>query len=244
MVSAYRGTKLSDLTKPRSLFAAFCFASLSSGCTTTSNIIENREAGLRSYHRGNDRGDVEPRDVEHRDFSVQPLDRSEIEEMEFARVRMLKLALEQAQTYSDRWNSEQRDCAGLIRFLFREAVTKDSRMWNGRSGSKLAFVQAEELVTYNFIPLKYSERLETGDILVFNRPNQRIEDSWHLMMVLKSPYTHQSKMLVIYHNGDHGDKAEVRKLWFEDLKTSPFSEWRPETDNPNFHGVYRWKNWY
>jgi uncharacterized protein YfaT (DUF1175 family) len=35
---------------------------------------------------------------------------------------------------SDRWNAEQRDCAGLVRFAFREALRQHDRLWFQRMG--------------------------------------------------------------------------------------------------------------
>lgn len=38
------------------------------------------------------------------------------------RVAVARLALEQAQALSPRWDAQQRDCAGLVRFVYREAL--------------------------------------------------------------------------------------------------------------------------
>ena len=35
---------------------------------------------------------------------------------------------------SDQWNAEQRDCAGLVRFAFREALRQHDRLWFQRMG--------------------------------------------------------------------------------------------------------------
>ena len=35
---------------------------------------------------------------------------------------------------SDQWNTEQRDCAGLVRFAWREALRKHDRAWFQRMG--------------------------------------------------------------------------------------------------------------
>ncbi len=170
------------------------------------------------------------------------------QQIEFARVRMAKTALEQSQKISPDWDVKQRDCAGFVRFLFRDAVPRTSPLWSDRSGHQQAYLQAGALIAYNFEKVPEGERLEeerlqTGDVLVFNRDQQKTEDAWHLMVILKSPHSFQKKALVIYHNGDQEQKAEVRKVWLDDLKQAPFSEWRPTPDNPNFYGVYRWKSW-
>lgn len=36
---------------------------------------------------------------------------------------------------SDEWNTEQRDCAGLVRFAWREALRKHDRLWFHKMGS-------------------------------------------------------------------------------------------------------------
>ena len=37
---------------------------------------------------------------------------------------------------SDQWNTEQRDCAGLVRFAFREALRKHDRLWFQKMGAE------------------------------------------------------------------------------------------------------------
>ena len=41
---------------------------------------------------------------------------------------------------SDEWNAEQRDCAGLVRFAFREALRPHDRLWFQRMGENYASV--------------------------------------------------------------------------------------------------------
>lgn len=174
-------------------------------------------------------------------------------EREQAQVHLVRLALKQSESYSPRWEPAQRDCAGFVRFLFREAVTGRAEMWLDKDQKPTAFVSARELVAYNFekVPLNVSldeavqnGEIQTGDLLVFHRPDQnKSEDAWHLMIALRSPHGFQKGVLWTYHNGEKGELGEVRKVRHEDLSTSPFSEWRPQADNPHFYGVYRWKEW-
>lgn len=169
-------------------------------------------------------------------------------QIEFDRIRMTKLALDQANHFSPRWDPSQRDCAGFIRYLFRESVVSHPRTWLSSQSKQQTYVSADELMAYNFDKIEtdsenFESSLETGDVLVFERPNQKPEDAWHLMVILKSPYVYQQKLLVVYHNGDRSEKGEVRKVWLADLEQSPFHEWRPNKNNQYFHGVYRWKEW-
>lgn len=157
-------------------------------------------------------------------------------------MRLTGLALEQSEAISKIWEPQQRDCAGFVRFLYREAVTGRAEMWKNSEGKNVAFLTGRDLIQNNFAPVK-DDSLETGDVLLFNRPNQPASDAWHMMVVLKSPHEFQKRLLVIYHNGEKGLGGAIRKVWWEDLRNSPFSEWRPEKSNPNYVGHYRWKGW-
>jgi uncharacterized protein YfaT (DUF1175 family) len=44
---------------------------------------------------------------------------------------------------SDQWNSEQRDCAGLVRFAWREALRRHDRLWFQRMGAGYEPVAAD-----------------------------------------------------------------------------------------------------
>ena len=157
----------------------------------------------------------------------------------WAQQNFVREALIQAERPTASWENGQRDCAGFIRFLYRNGAGVKS--WKNRSGKELPFVSAAELVAYNFkqISSEVSKtNIQTGDLLVFHRPTPKPEDAWHLMMVLQAPKG-IGKPLVVYHNGDHGEKAAVRKLWLDDLE----GEWRADPKNANFQGVFRWDRW-
>lgn len=164
------------------------------------------------------------------------------DEIEFSRIRLTRLALEQSENISPAWDPSQRDCAGFVRFLFRQAVAQGPHIWKDKNGSATPYLRGQELISSNFSKVDLSE-IATGDVLVYERHGQKVEDTWHLMVVLKAPAAFAKKTLVIYHNGEHGPKGEIRKVWLEDLITSPWTEWRPLSGNANFHGVYRWKAW-
>ncbi len=176
-----------------------------------------------------------------------------VENIERARLKLVKLALEQSEQFSNRWQPDQRDCAGFVRFLYRDAVVGNSEIWLNKELKPAAFVTAKELIAYNFERIEIQGNLEdavaqgqvrSGDVLVFHRPHQkRVEDEWHLMIALQSPFGHQKEMIWTYHNGEMGPQGEVRKVSISDLSSSPFSEWRPTVQNPNFYGIYRWKEW-
>ncbi|HWU44556.1 MAG TPA: DUF1175 family protein, partial [Bdellovibrio sp.] len=72
------------------------------------------------------------------------------EEKESARIHLTRLALEQSQSFSNKWEPSQRDCAGFVRFLYREAVTGRANMWTNKEHQTVSFVSARELIAYNF----------------------------------------------------------------------------------------------
>ena len=46
---------------------------------------------------------------------------------------------------------------------------------------------------------------------------------------------------LLYHTGPTGaDPGELRRPTVEELMRFPQPEWRPETSNPSFLGVFRW----
>jgi uncharacterized protein YfaT (DUF1175 family) len=174
--------------------------------------------------------------------------------IEFARHRLLETALRQATEISGYWDPGQRDCAGLVRFIFREAVAGPAEIWRNRNGKYTAFVSASELVAYNFTKISEvphleiksgskSEAIETGDLLVFHRPGRRPEDTWHVMVLLKPPTGVRQEWLAIYHNGESGPDGRVRIVSLKDLSSTVHSEWRPAVENLSFKGVYRWNQW-
>ena len=105
--------------------------------------------------------------------------------VEFARHRLLETALQQANEISGYWDPGQRDCAGLVRFVYRQAVAGPAELWRDRGNQLKSFVSASELVAYNFTKIGDAvdqQKMETGDLLVYFRPNRKPEDTWHVMV--------------------------------------------------------------
>src|SRR5690348_350038 len=50
---------------------------------------------------------------------------------------------------SDEWNTEQRDCAGLVRFAWRESLRKHDRAWYQRMGESYDPVAADVSLSLN-----------------------------------------------------------------------------------------------
>jgi uncharacterized protein YfaT (DUF1175 family) len=162
-----------------------------------------------------------------------------------ARFRLLNEALTQAESPHSDWDPGQRDCAGLVRFLYRKSLGATDALWRDKDDRPARFVTAEELLSYNFSPLSREpakDRIETGDLLAFYNPDVAPADAWHLMLLLRPPGAAPDRLLVVYHNGARGPDAAVRKVWLDDLLAGP-PEWRPGASNPRFLGTFRWNGW-
>jgi uncharacterized protein len=55
---------------------------------------------------------------------------------------------------SDEWNTEQRDCAGLVRFAWRESLRRHDRAWYQRMGENYESVAADVSMDLTSEPLK------------------------------------------------------------------------------------------
>jgi len=74
---------------------------------------------------------------------------------------------------SDQWNSEQRDCAGLVRFAWREALRPHDRTWLQRMGSGYDVI-APDVTAYNLEsgPLKEKLFRTNAQPLMANDPQR------------------------------------------------------------------------
>lgn len=64
---------------------------------------------------------------------------------------------------SEWWHADQRDCAGLIRFAWREALRRHDRLWLKRMGAEYDVV-APDVAAYTLDQAPFGERLfRTGD---------------------------------------------------------------------------------
>lgn len=165
-----------------------------------------------------------------------------------------ELALRQGEKFSPRWEPSQRDCAGFVRFVFRETVMPRGQAWTDWRGQHVDFATAEQLVAHNFRFLRARlpqsldrSELRSGDLLVYHRDGVPPEDAWHLMVLLEPPGGRAREWMVAYHSGDP-ELERVRVAKLSDLQQVAAAEWRPQFENeeflnPSFKGVYRWKGW-
>ena len=167
-----------------------------------------------------------------------------VEDQSFYKMKIIRIALDQSESPSEAWEPQQRDCAGFVRFVYKNALNNKSPLWLSWQNEKTNFATAELLVVKNFTKIsdEIGDSIQTGDILVFHREDQKKEDQWHLMILMESPWE-QKKWLVTYHNGAHDETGGVKKLWLNDLINAPQENWKPIKDNRNYVGVYRWNKW-
>lgn len=137
------------------------------------------------------------------------------------------------------WHPEQRDCAGLVRYAYRQAILKldpervREGLWHTPRGAS-GFADAETLLRDNFVRVREPR---TGDIAAFVREKDaREDDAFHLMLVVDK----HSRKLVVYATGNGA--RDVRAGPLNGLEEAP-KEWQPQASNPAFLGYFRWKEW-
>ena len=163
-----------------------------------------------------------------------------------------QVALAQVERPDSAWNPEQRDCAGLVRFAYRQAFKTaqprrlDAPLWLDLAGRGTDFADAETLVTGgSFAPLGRGEDarrgLRSGDLVAFRREDARGEPVFHLMLVVAPEDRAAAPARVVYHPGSKD--AAVRTGRLDALAREAPAEWRPVPENPAFLGFYRFKEW-
>jgi hypothetical protein len=160
------------------------------------------------------------------------------------------VALAQMRRMDPTWHSEQRDCAGLVRFAFRGAYRRfqparlSSPLWRDDSGAPSDFADAETLLTHSFVPLGRDEAaresLRTGDLVAF-RQERDAGPLFHLMLVVRPEDKAHAPTRIVYHPGEKG--AAVRTGLLQSLATEAPLEWRPVPRNTAFLGFFRFKEW-
>jgi len=150
-----------------------------------------------------------------------------------------------------RWGDKNRDCAGLIRYIFWEALQRhDDRFFGAYpemqaihppdladlQRAALVWTQknftATQLIQHSRFLGRHSGRLElkTGDLFYFSSPELKIR---HVMLVIRGA----SETYLVYHTGDARNELRIRTV--SDLMLLPETEWHPDPANPVFQGMYR-----
>ncbi len=160
--------------------------------------------------------------------------------------RILDIALHEYDQSSSDWNVSQRDCAGLVRYIYRKALGVQKNLWRDNQGGSVSFASAEHLVHSNFRFLSreiHESEIRSGDLLVYYSDEKETANRYHLMVLLKSPQAALQKILVVYHNGAEKPKGQIKRIWLSDLGKLAGPEWIPQFQNSHFQGVYRWRQW-
>jgi len=165
---------------------------------------------------------------------------------------IVRTALAQALTPDPHWDLAQRDCAGLIRFSYREAFRTlapkqlDLGLWHDRTGKPTAFADAETLLAYNFTSLGRDDvalmHVQGGDLLAFRQVAGPDElPVYHLLLAVRSRDKASHELQVVYHPGRADAVVTVGAL--SDLITEAPLEWHPVPENPAFLGYFRLNEW-
>lgn len=143
-----------------------------------------------------------------------------------------------------RWGEKNRDCAGLVRYLFWESTQRHDDTFFSRYPEMSRFAEhpqprsvkmgntAAELIA-NSKPLGRTldpQQWQTGDLLFFSSSELKIR---HVMLVVRSG----AQIFLVYHTGDIRDELRIRTLG--DIMNLPDSLWHADSVNPVFQGVYR-----
>ena len=186
------------------------------------------------------------------------------------RAWFVALLEQQLEAPSPAWEPAQRDCAGLLRFAFREALATHTTAWRERvaftegppgqePSSAFAgdwrrgfptpeglqpFAKGAFLRRLACVSLGRDLQLaRPGDLIFFARGGARAQPD-HAMAFIR-PDVDGAPML-LYHTGPEGggstrQPGEVRRVRLDDLLHPPDPEFRPLSENPAFLGLYRWR---
>ncbi len=117
------------------------------------------------------------------------------------------------------------------------------RAADASNGAFAQFADAKTLWRFNtYLVTRELTHAAPGDILFYRQLHAGEPDTYHSMIVLGASQIHpDGANYVIYHTGPRDDDAgEMRRLTYDQLRRFPEPEWRPESENPRFLGVYRW----
>jgi len=172
------------------------------------------------------------------------------------------IALNQKISYSPLWR--HRDCSGLVRFSYREALKNHNNDWLTKSGITPIYLEDVKAYNYPEVPVigvnlfydgknflsfadarhlfLYNTERVSRDLnekvkkgdLIFFYHPQDIQFPYHVMIYTGDGF--------IYHTGPSEDDDGNVRLWkYADyLKAAPLT-WLPVKENPNFLGYYRFK---
>jgi hypothetical protein len=159
------------------------------------------------------------------------------------------------------------DCAGLLRYAYREAMRRHDSTWAVSSNlGALPAVANIEKYSYPYTPLgahifrvregRFTPAdLSDGAFAEFADAKTLIAENTHFLsrdlrlaqpgdLIFYRQFEQRSpfhSMIFVYHTGPEGKwPGEIRRVTLSSLLAHPDARWRPQIANPNFLGVYRW----
>jgi uncharacterized protein YfaT (DUF1175 family) len=111
------------------------------------------------------------------------------------------------------------------------------------SGAFTQFADVKSLWRFNTYLISRSlNRAQPGDLIFYRQTHDTRPDTFHSMIYLGSSQLRpDGERYVVYHTGPQGSRAgEIRRLTLQELQHFPEGEWRPDSGNPAFLGVFRW----
>ncbi len=131
--------------------------------------------------------------------------------------------------------SEVTDCAALLRFAY---LKTSGRLFDTPNGRQY-FADAQTLKERNchFVGRTWQEA-RPADLFFYLQLQQ--DQPFHAMIFLgPSSFDPGPERYAVYHTG--AKPGEIRRPRIDELALHPDPRWRPESGNPAFLGVYRWR---
>jgi uncharacterized protein YfaT (DUF1175 family) len=160
-------------------------------------------------------------------------------------------ALRQARRMDAAWQPAQRDCAGLIRYVYHSAFERhepsrlEPGLWRGAHNEPLSFADAQTLLGKSFRFLGRStstaDTVRTGDVLAFRQDRGNAQDAAYHLMLAVAPTQRLHAGYIVYHPGSEGE--HVRAGTYASYVRDAPAEWQPAPNNPAFLGYYRFEDW-
>ena len=162
------------------------------------------------------------------------------------------------------------DCAGMIRYAYREALRTHDTAWAKTAGLPLIpAIPSVRKYEYPYTPwgaalfrtgpVTRAEFADAATLLRYNthlvsreireaRPGDLLffhhEDAvmpYHSMIYLgPSQIESSTGPFVIYHTGPQPGTGEIRRPTLSELQKHPDPAWQPSIENTHYLGVYRW----
>ena len=127
---------------------------------------------------------------------------------------------------------------GAALFRVREGSFAEADL---RGGAFAEFADAKTLLRHNtYFVTRDIGGAAPGDLLFFHQPDQRFP--YHVMIFLgPSRVDSGTGPFAVYHTGpDRHSPGEIRRPTVDELFAHPNPQWRPNSGNQHFLGVYRW----